>query len=233
MFFIPLFEAKGVPAMTKIGFALLMTNLVAMIIPERPVLPGHILGLVTTGISELMVGTFMGLAIRIAFQTVSLAGEMIAHEGGFMRDASFDPFTQRSESAVERLLSQFAVVVFLTTSMHLQVFSSFVHSFEVVHLGVWTPTAASINILIAQTAQLFTVAVQIAAPFIALNFIINMTFAVLGKAAPQVNVFTVSFAVMIVIGLLTLVSMLDVIAHNITQIMQQSAENMLSMIQFR
>lgn len=231
LFLIPFFNVRGIPPMAKIAFALLLTNLVACVLPERPALPANVIGLICAGTSEVMLGILMGLVVRLAFQTVTMAGEIISISGGFMRDASFDPFSQTSDSAMERLLYNFAVVIFLTTGMHLQVFSSFVKSFDVVHLGHWLPNQQTILGLISATSQIFVVAVQIAAPFIALNFVINMTFAVLGKAAPQVNVFIISFAVLIVGGILVFSCTLDVIAQYVMQIMHEAAKNVLTLIQ--
>jgi flagellar biosynthetic protein FliR len=97
--------------------------------------------------------------------------------------------------------------------MHLLVFGSFVKSFEVVALGSWMPMEGSVMALVAKSAAMIGLAVQIAAPFIAFNFIINMSFAVLGKAAPQMNVMVVSFAVLVVGGLLLLVFSMPVVAQ--------------------
>jgi len=231
LFFIPIFEGKGVPVMFRAGFALLFTGIIAMSVPDRPVLPAHVLGLVLAGFNELLLGLFMGLVVRVAFQTVSMAGEMISIEGGFMRDASFDPASQMSGPVAQKMLFQFAIVVFLVTGMHLEVFSSFLKSFEVAHLGVWLPSPGAVTGLIAQTAQIFTVSVQMAAPFIAMNFVINATFAVLGKAVPQMNVFMTSFAVMIAAGLLIMVFTLDVVAQYVVSLLKDSAFNLLHLLQ--
>lgn len=227
LFFLPIFEGRGVPTMVRAGFAVMFAYLTALVVPGRPPLPAHAFGLVTAGLSELMVGMFMGLSLRIAFQTMTTAGELIAIKAGFMRDASFDPFTQTSNSAVEKLLTQFAVVIFLTSGLHLQVFASFIQSFEVAHLGQWAPSAATINALIWQTSQIFLIAVQIAAPFIAMHFIINMAFAVLGKAAPQINVFVISFAVIIICGLLVLAMTTDMTAQHIIETLRQAVAGLV------
>lgn len=227
LFFMPIFEGRGVPAMVRAGFAVMFAYLAALVVPGRPPLPEHAFGLVTAGISELMVGMFMGLSLRIAFQTVATAGEIIAIKAGFMRDASFDPFSQRSNSAVEKLISQFAFVIFLTAGLHLQVFESFIQSFEVARLGQWVPSAGTISALIWQTSQIFVVAVQIAAPFIAMHFIINMAFAVLGKAAPQINVFVVSFAIIIICGLLILATTSDMTVQHIIETLRQTVANLV------
>lgn len=231
LLFIPLFEGRGVPPVTRVAFALLLTSIVAMVVPQHPTLPVHAFGLVVAGVSEVMVGLFMGLTLRIAFQSITMGAEIIALKSGFMRDMAFDPFSQTQSSAVERLISQFAVVLFLTTGMHLVCLSSFVQSFEVVSLGHWMPSQGTILALMWQTGQMFVLAVQIAAPFIAMNFIVNMAFAVLGKAAPQINVFVVSFAIIIVCGLFLLVCTLDVTTQHILHTLGNAAKNLLQGLQ--
>jgi flagellar biosynthetic protein FliR len=226
---IPFWGTGALPMMVKIGFVLLFTNVVALATPETPHLPSHLLGMIVAGLHEVMVGLFMGFIVRIAFQSVVMAGEIISIEGGFMRDNSFDPLSNQTGSAAEKLLSNFALVIFFSAGMHLQVFESFVKSFESIHMGVWVPSEGAMNGFISATAGIFVTAVEIAAPFLAINFVINMTFAVLGKAVPQMNVFVVSFAVLIVGGLVIMSMTLDVTAHQILQTMGQTAVNMLNM----
>jgi flagellar biosynthesis protein FliR len=230
VYLLPIFENRSVPNMVRIAFILLLSNIVVLALPDRPLLPVGGWQLLSAAISELGVGLFMGLAVRIAFQTVALAGELFAINGGFMRDSVFDPMSQHPASAVERLLSAFAVTLFLAMGMHLQVLGAFVESFSIAPLGQWIPSAGAITGMIYATSQIFVVAVQMAAPLLALTFVINMTFAVLGKAAPQMNVFIVSFAIIILASLFVIAMTLDVSAHYIGQLFKTSADNMLYLL---
>jgi flagellar biosynthetic protein FliR len=233
IFFLPLFEGRGVPAMVRVGFVLLFANIVTMSLSQHSPMPSNNIGLLLAALSELGVGLMMGLTIRVAFQTANLAGEIISIQGGFMRDPAFDPLNQASSDAVGRIFSQLALVIFLTSNMHLMVFGAFVKSFDVAPLGHWIPSAGSLQALISSTAQVFIVAVQISAPFIALNFIINMAMAALGKAAPQINVYVTSFAIVIVGGLLLLVSCMDVISHQIAALLSTCISNMLTILSLK
>ena len=53
---------------------------------------------------------------------------------------------------------------------------------------------------------IFLMGLLISAPFIALSLTINLVLAVLGKAAPKINVFMTSFAVRILAGVLLFIS---------------------------
>jgi flagellar biosynthetic protein FliR len=57
--------------------------------------------------------------------------------------------------------------------------------------------------VIAQTSRIFVIALQIAAPLMAVSFLITLVFAVLGRAVPQMNVFQESFAARTLVGLLS------------------------------
>jgi flagellar biosynthetic protein FliR len=64
-----------------------------------------------------------------------------------------------------------------------------------------------------------------------MNFLINVSFAVLGKAVPKMNVFMTSFAVRILSGLVLLVSSLLLITSYIYDASSRSVEVMLEIIQ--
>ena len=54
---------------------------------------------------------------------------------------------------------------------------------------------------------------RFAAPVIAAVLITNVALAVLGRAAPQLNILSVSFPIQIAVGLLTLIASLPAIAR--------------------
>ena len=85
----------------------------------------------------------------------------------------------------------------------------------------------SLDIVLAQSGKIILLAIQIAAPLLAISFLVNMCFSVLGRAAPSLNVFVLSFPVQILAGLTVFAMTLGLTVQYILRDMQQLPEIML------
>ena len=73
--------------------------------------------------------------------------------------------------------------------------------------------AGSIGGLIQNSAKILVLGLQMAAPIVAVNFLINLAFAILGKIVPRMNVFVTSFTIRIAAGFLILLTSLGLLTH--------------------
>jgi flagellar biosynthetic protein FliR len=81
--------------------------------------------------------------------------------------------------------------------------------------------------VLAASGRIFLLAVQISAPLLAISFLVNMAFSVLGRAAPSLNVFMLSFPVQILAGLTVFSMTLGLTIQYILRDMQHLPELML------
>jgi flagellar biosynthetic protein FliR len=115
--------------------------------------------------------------------------------------------------------------------MHYEVLKAFILSFDILPIGSFFLSANPTFEFVNEVSNVFVLGTLIAAPFIAMNFLINISFAVLGKAVPKMNVFMTSFAIRILSGLVLLVSSILLITSYVFDASSRSVEVMLDIIQ--
>jgi flagellar biosynthetic protein FliR len=197
---LPVFSGAMIPMPLRIGIAALLGWLAGPLLGSVGPMPAHWLGFVLVIAHELLAGLLMGLAARMLFFALEMGGQIISTEIGLIMSSNIDPITQSLSSPANTMLFYFGTVLFLMTGAHHYSLIAFLRSFEVFPPGAaFDPGTA--DVVIAQSARVFLIAVQIAAPLLAVNFVVNLAFAALGRAAPTLDVYASSFPVRILVGL--------------------------------
>lgn len=228
---IPLFAGKMIPVRIRTGFGLLLAILVNPLVPANLDIAYHFAGVIVLAINEVCIGLLLAMVVRMIFFAVELAGHLISYEIGLMASNSVNPLLGSSDSTISTLLYYFSLLIFFIIGLHYEVIKAFVFSFEILPIGSFFLKANPTVEFVEEVSNVFVVGTLMAAPFIALNFLINVSFAVLGKAVPKMNVFMTSFSIRILSGLTLLVSSLLLISSYIIDNGRRSVEVMLDIIQ--
>lgn len=226
----PVFSARAVPAPLRVMIALFTASIAAMVQKGVHPLPASLGALVVASVLEITIGLFMGWAIRLVLHGVEMASHVISSELGFTMGQQIDPMSDTPENAVGQLLMSFGSLVFLISGAHQSVLAAFLHSYEIAPVGAFRGNEGAGALLVGATGKIFQAGIQMAAPLVAVNFIISLTFSILGKAAPAVHVFGESFAVRIVVGLTLLGLTLTLASQLLLTALHQAPELMLRII---
>ena len=195
---LPVLAGRAIPMSVRLGLCVGLATLLIGIVPSAPV-SLSVGALVIAAAGEVVLGLVLGFVTRIAFAGVEMAGRIIATEVGL----SAAPGMGVPEPATEplaALLSAFATVLFFLLGGHHGVLSAFARSFRFAAAGAPALDSGAGMALIRATAHILELGLRIAAPFIAMNFLVNLAFAVLGRAVPKMSVFGDSFSARILIG---------------------------------
>jgi flagellar biosynthesis protein FliR len=198
---LPFFSATNFPVTLRVALGALMALLLG---PGLP--PFHISGLnlfTLFGImsQEVCIGLLLGFISRMVFYASDLAGTFIAMEMGLNMASVMDPLSAQNSKVPGMILFFLAAIVMLTLDLHHWVLVGFQRCYTVLPVGGAHLNDVLFTTVIAHTGKIFVVALQIAAPVIAVSVVVTIVFAVLSRAVPQMNVFILSFPVRIICGL--------------------------------
>src|SRR5690349_9726410 len=227
---LPVFSGQSVPVQIRLAIAVLLAYLAAAQIHLASAVPTDAIGLITVGIRELFIGLLMGFTIRLIFYAVEFAGQVMSTEIGLTVSAQIDPISHNDSSAVGTALFYLGSLLFLLSGCHHAVFLAFLRSFEIAPVGVLALHRSVAEIFVTATGNIFLVALQMAAPLLAVNFVVTFAFVILGKAAPSINVFSESFSVRVLTGIILLGLTLGLTAQAVLNALQGSPELMLRVI---
>lgn len=225
----PVFSGTMIPQPVRIGIAALFAYLLAPSFGDFGGIPVHWFGVVLEVIHEVLTGLLLGFAVRFLLYGLEMAGEIIAVQIGLSLSSNIDPVTRNSATPPNTMLLSFGTVLFLVTGAYQYCLIAFARSFD-----LFPPSAIfnpqSINTVIDASGRVLLIAVQIGAPLLAISFLVNMCFSVLGRAAPSLNVFLLSFPVQILAGLTIFSMTIGLIVQYILRDMVMLPETMLQFV---
>lgn len=227
---IPLFAGEMVPVRVRVGFGLMLALMLNQYAPADLQLANHFFGLILLAMNEVCIGLMMAFVIRMVFMALQFAGHVISYEIGLMASNSVNPLLGSNDATITSLLYFFGLLLFFVSGIHYDVLRALARSLEVMPVGKFLTTTNPVEEFVRHTTQIFIIGTLMSAPFIALNFLVNISFAVLGKAVPKMNVFMTSFAVRILCGLLLLSSCALLITAYVVETGRQSAGKALLMV---
>jgi flagellar biosynthetic protein FliR len=228
---LPFFTMANFPVTLRVALGALAALLLAPLLP--PFAANHLDFLALLGVmfQEVSVGLLLGFIARLIFLTVELAGGIIGTEMGLNMAAVLDPVSNQSEQVPSTILSYLAALVMLSLNLHHWMLLGFARTYAVLPIGAAHLNAALFELLVARTSDIFLVALQIAAPVMAVSFVVTVVFALLGRAVPQMNVFGESFGFRIVAGLVVFGFTLQISAQYVQNYLNRLPNDLLAVAQ--
>jgi flagellar biosynthesis protein FliR len=163
--------------------------------------PGSPILVASALVVELAIGIVMGLVVRFVVAIAEVCGEVMSPAMGLGMASAFNPATQSHESQIANILRYFVVLIALLSGVHRVVLGGLLAGFRLLPVGSAGNVALALPSLIHLSSAVITAGVRIALPLVAILYMTQIALAFIARAAPQMQVFNVGFAVMLAVGL--------------------------------
>lgn len=199
--FTPIPGLRDGPEAARIVFALALTFALMPAWPSPHESNPTVAMLMAWAAAELVVGLLIGLAISILFEAFQLAAQMIGLHAGFSYASTIDPSTQADSSVLQVMIQLFGGFLFFTFGLHRQVIEILFLSFKNTPLGNYSLTPQMAEAMIRLGSGIFTTALRLALPVVALMVLIDTSIAVLGRVQAQLQLISLSFLLKLLAGM--------------------------------
>lgn len=200
----PLFGQQRVPVIVRVMFAVSLAVLIFPFVPLTDV-PSNTLAWLIAGLMEILTGVLYGWSASLLFEGTVLAGQFIGLQMGFAQANILNPDSQTQRPLLSEIYFILTLLVFFAIEGHHMLILIFQKSFERIPIGQFAFNGQVLENLLLLFAQIFVVALIVAAPINGILTLIDLILGLIARTAPQMNVLILGFSIKIYVGLLSLV----------------------------
>ncbi len=205
VFTAPFFSLRNVPQRAKVLLAVAVSVIVFTVSDVTTLYYTGVIGYAVILIKEAICGMILGLFATLAYNILSMAGNMMDMQIGFSNIQEFDPTSNMNITISSTFFGYAVTLMLVVTDMHLFILKAAIDSFEVVPVSGMN-LSGNIYVSFAQfILDYMIIAFRITLPIFASILIVNTILAILAKVAPQMNMFVVGFQIKIFVGLTVLI----------------------------
>ncbi len=203
---VPVIGTQLVPMRVRMGLALAVTIVVAPLLGDMPEVDALTIEAALITLQQIFIGTILGFVFVLMMQLFVVAGQMIAMQMGLGFASMVDPSNGVSVAVLSQIFLVAVTLMFLAMNGHLVMIEVIIESFKTwpVSSEILSANGFGKDLLwevIMRINWLFASALLLALPAITSVLIINLSFGIMTRAAPQMNVFSLGFPIAMIFGL--------------------------------
>ncbi|MET0658641.1 MAG: flagellar biosynthetic protein FliR [Steroidobacteraceae bacterium] len=198
---VPVLGPAQIPPVAKIVLVLTLSAMLVSYLPATTLnVDWGVAGLAVAAAGEAFVGAAFAFGFIVAYAATHFAGRVLDIQMGFGAANVLNPTTQTSSPLIGSVLGMVAVAVFLSLNGHHVLIKALALSTQSAPIGdAWTHV--DLVALMRHSTLLFSFGLALSAPVMFALLLADVAMAVFARSMPQLNVFVLSFAVKIVMGL--------------------------------
>lgn len=216
--FSPIFGKNNIPGYFKMGLSLGISILMAGTLEGITLEIDSFVEFLIIGLQELAIGFVIGFIIQLFTSVFHTGGELIDYQIGFSFSKSMDPASDVSSSVITQVLNIFFTTSFFLIGAHLTLIKISCLSYNVIGVAQGLNFEVGAQYIVELIGLIFTYAIKLAIPVIAIEFVTEVGIGIMMKAIPQINVFSVNIQLKMILGVIVVIVLLPAFGGYIDRI---------------
>jgi flagellar biosynthetic protein FliR len=200
----PVLGSRAVPFKFRIGIAILLTLTSIPLIDGSAIDPTDPGILFTALLSEVTIGSLLGLGVMIVFAAAQIAGTVISQMAGIQLADSLDPHSGQTASPVSQMFGVLSLAAFALIGGPELVVSAMLDTFVRLPLGSSLETSNVLALVTELLQQSFLLTLRAVAPAVAALMISTLVIGLISRTYPQMNLLGLGLSSNLIVMLLAI-----------------------------
>lgn len=210
----PVLSSVLIPARIRIFFIFVLCWICAPFVSDKLSLNDFNGWYLVYVVQELGIGLLMGFVMQLVFQIFILGGQIISMQAGLGFAVMTDPSSKASVPLISQFYLLLVTLIFLALNGHLAMLDALIESFRMMPVGEVTLSNSTVWDVIMFSSWMFKEAVLISIPALLALLIVSLSFGIMARAAPQLNIFSLGFPISLLMGFVIMkVGLINIGAH--------------------
>jgi flagellar biosynthetic protein FliR len=202
----PIFSSNFVNSRARLLIALAASFVIVPMIPNAApsveVLSGD--GLLILA-HQILIGVCIGFTLQLLFNAFIIAGQIVAMQMGLGFASMVDPQNGMTVPVVSQFYLILVTLVFLSLNGHLILIQIVHESFVTIPVSTSGIPVNSFKDIVAIGSWMYAAGMLVALPAIGSLMLVNLSFGILSRAAPQISPFSIGFPMTIILGFIIMI----------------------------
>jgi flagellar biosynthetic protein FliR len=204
----PLFSSKMLPRRVKGIVAVALSLGLTGVAAQGQHIPGDPLQVAGLLVMGLLIGLAFAFTVNAVFAAVHQAGAIIDSIAGFGFGSMIDPINGNQGGVLTQLYNLVGIAIFIAIGGDAWMLRGLTRTFTLVPLTRGPKLGVLAAGALTSFGSIFTSAVEVAAPAMLALLITDVSFGMVSRVVPQLNVFAVGFPVKVGVALLVVAATL-------------------------
>ncbi len=227
---VPVFSSVLLPSRIKVIFLFTLSWVCSSLVPAELTFLNFDGTYLVYVAQELLLGMLMGFVLQLAFQVFIIGGQIISMQAGMGFAVMVDPASKASVPLVGQLYLIMITLVFLSLNGHLMVIETLMDSFKILPIGKNTVTSSMLWQVITFSSWMFKKSLLISIPALLSLLVVSLSFGVMARAAPQLNIFSLGFPITLLMGVVVIKVGLPSVAAQMVDIIDDGMRFVVGML---